>query len=54
MDQFVYRFDIAWRKTILMAVSNKKGDVLFAINALADNFFDNEEDNDAYSALIEE
>ena len=36
-----------------MAASKKKGDVLFAINALSDGFFD-ADDNDAYTELIEE
>ena len=36
-----------------MAASKRKGDVLFAINALSDGFFD-ADDNDAYTGLIEE
>ena len=35
-----------------MAASKRKGDVLFAINALSDGFFD-ADDNDAYTGLIE-
>ena len=54
MGRFVYRFVIAARETTVMAASNKKADVLFAINILSDNFFDKDEDNNAYSALIEE
>ena len=36
-----------------MAASKRKGDVLFAINALSDGFFD-AHDNDVYTELIEE
>ena len=54
MGRFVYRFVIAWREITTMAESKKKADVLFAINLLSDNFFDKEEDNEAYAALIEE
>ena len=37
-----------------MAASYKKGDVLFAINVLTDNFFDDDADKEAYAAVIEE
>ena len=47
------RFVFFAHENIMMAATNKKADVLFAINALSDNFFD-KEDNDAYSAVIEE
>ena len=41
------------RETTIMAASRRKGDVLFAINALSDSFFD-AEDNHAFTELIEE
>ena len=41
------------RETIVMAASKRKGDVLFAINALSDSFYD-AEDNHAFTELIEE
>ena len=57
MGRFVNRFAassfIFGRETFVMAASKKKGDVLFAINALSDGFFD-ADDNDAYTELIEE
>ena len=37
-----------------MVGSNKKADVLFALNILSDNFFDKEEDNEAFASVIEE
>ena len=54
MGRFVHRFVNAWRETTVMVASNKKGDLLFAINALSEDFFDKNEDNEAYTALIEE
>ena len=48
------KIDMDLPSTILKASSNKKADVLFIINVLSDNFFNKDEGNDAYSALIEE
>ena len=53
MGRFVYRFVIAGRETTSMAGSSKKADVLFAINVLSDNFFDKDEDREAYAATLE-
>ena len=52
MGRFVSRFVFFAREPNTMTAT-KKGDVLFAINVLSDNFFD-KDDNDAYSALIED
>ena len=38
----------------LMAVSSKKGDILFAVSALSDRFFDSEEDVHNYTRVIED
>ena len=37
-----------------MAASSKKGDVLFAVSALSDRFFDSEEDIHNYTRIIED
>ena len=54
MGPFVDRFVNTGRKKRAMAASNKKADVLFALNILSDNFFDTDEDKEAYAATIEE
>ena len=54
MGPFVDRFVITGRETRAMAASNKKADVLFALNILSDNFFDTDKDKEAYAATIEE
>ena len=41
-------------KIELMAVSSKKGDVLFAVGALSDGLFDCEDDVRAYTQVIED
>ena len=38
----------------VIVVSNNKAGVLFAINVLSDNFFDNDKDKAAYIATNEE
>ena len=43
---------ITGAKTKVMAVSKRKEDVLFAVSALSDGLFDNEEDIRAYSETI--
>ena len=57
MGRFVYRFAassfIFGREIVVMAASKRKGDVLFAINALSNSFFDTE-DNNVYTELNEE
>ena len=52
MGWFVSQFVFFACETSTMAASNKKADVLFALNVLSDNFFD-KEDSDAYGAVIE-
>ena len=52
MGQFVHRFVITGCEIRAMAAFQKKADVLFAINVLSDNFFNN--DKEAYAATIEE
>ena len=52
MGRFVCRLIFFAREPSTMAAT-KKGDVLFAINVLSDNFFD-KDDNDTYSTLIED
>ena len=47
-------FNPLWRETLMMAASLKKADVLFAVSALSDGFFDNNEDRHAYTQVIEE
>lgn len=37
-----------------MAASLRKADVLFAVSALSDGYFDNEEDRPAYMEVIED
>ena len=37
-----------------MAAFSKKVDVLFTLNILSDNFFDNDEDKEEYAATIKE
>ena len=54
MGPFVHRFVITGREIRAMAASYKKGDVLFTINVLSDNFFDDDTDKEAYAAVIEE
>ena len=44
---------IVGAKTKAMAASSRKGDVLFAVSALSDDLFDNEEDIHAYTQVIE-
>ena len=41
-----------WRKSITMAASLRKADVLFAVSALSDGYFDNDEDRRAYAEVI--
>ena len=53
MGSFVDWFVITGCETRAMVASNKKADVLFALNILSDNFFDNDEDKEAYAATIE-
>ena len=53
MGPFVHRFVMTGHEIRAMA-SYKKGDVLFAINVLSDNFFDDDTDKEAYAAVIEE
>ena len=48
MGPFVHRFVITGREIRAMAASYKKGNVLFAINVLSDNFFDDDTDKEAY------
>ena len=43
-----------WRETITMAASLRKADVLFAVSALSEGYFDNNEDRHAYTQLIED
>ena len=43
---------IPWRETITMAASLRKADVLFAVRALSDGYFDNEDDRRAYTEVI--
>ena len=45
---------IVGAKTKAMASSSRKGDVLFAVSALSDDLFDNEEDIRAYTQVIED
>ena len=47
-------FNPPWREILMMAASLKKADVLFAVSALSDGFFDNNEDRHAYTQVIEE
>ena len=47
-------FNPPWRKTLMMVASLKKADVLFAVSALSDGFFDNNEDRHTYTQVIEE
>ena len=54
MGPFVDRFVFTGCETRVMAASNKKADVFFALNLLSDNFFDTNEDKEAYMATIEE
>ena len=54
MGPFVDRFVITGCETRVMVASNKKADVLCALNVLLDNFFDTDEDKEAYTATIEE
>ena len=54
MGPFIDWFVITGRETRAMAASNNKADVLFALNVLSDNFFDTDEDKEAYAATIEE
>ena len=54
MGPFVDRFVITGCETRAMVASNKKADVLFALNILSDNFFDNDKDKETYTATIEE
>ena len=54
MGPFVHRFVITGREIRAMAASQKKADVLFAIDVLSENFFNNDGDKDAYAATIEE
>ena len=41
-----------WRESITMAASLRKADVLFAVSALSDGYFDNDEDRRAYAEVI--
>ena len=43
---------IPWRETVTMAALLKKADVLFAVNALSDGYFDNDEDRRAYAEVM--
>ena len=43
---------IPWRETVTMAALLKKADVLFAVNALSDGYFDDDEDRRAYAEVI--
>ena len=43
---------IPWRETVTMAALLKKADVLFAVNALSDDYFDSDEDRRAYAKVI--
>ena len=43
---------IPWHETVTMAALLKKADVLFAVNALSDGYFDNDEDRRAYAEVI--
>ena len=52
MDPFVNRFVHSWRETVTMAALLKKADVLFAVNALSDGYFDNDTDRRAYAEVI--
>ena len=49
MDPFVNRFVHSWCETIMMAALLKKANVLFAVNALSDGYFDNDTDRHAYA-----
>ena len=41
-------------KILTMAVSGKKGDVLFAVGVLSNGFFESQQDARAYTAVIED
>ena len=47
-------FNPPWCETLMMAASLKKVDVLFAVSALSDGFFNNNEDRHTYTQVIEE
>lgn len=47
-------FNPSWRETLIIATLLKKADILFAVSALSDSFFDNNEDKHAYMQVIEE
>ena len=54
MQLTINLFNPPWHETLMMAASLKKADVLFAVSALSDGFFDNNEDRHTYTQVIEE
>ena len=52
LNEFICRLFTPWRDSITMAASLRKADILFAVSALSDGYFDNDEDRRTYVEVI--